>query len=153
MGEGRRRGRPLPFFVVAWLFRIATVFILIYDRTDTATLPGRLCGPFTIQRIVQWESQLVCYPDAELVGLRQRPPGSLLARVRPAGSGSSRWPRPRTPRTGRGVLPLASPNVQTTFVPASGNSSPFAPESASLKSAAVGSGHSRRQPVLSRPPS
>ena len=61
-------GVAVPFFVVAWLLRIPTVFIEVYDRVDTPTMTGRLCGPFTTRRIVQWESQLEFYPDAHLVG-------------------------------------------------------------------------------------
>ena len=61
-------GVAVPFFVMAWLLRIPTVFIEVYDRVDTPTLTGRLCGPFTTRRIVQWQSQLAFYPDARLVG-------------------------------------------------------------------------------------
>ena len=58
----------VPFFVLAWAMRIPTVFIEVYDRVDTPTLTGRLCGPFATRRIVQWQSQLEFYPDASLVG-------------------------------------------------------------------------------------
>lgn len=61
-------GVAVPFFVLAWLLRIPTVFIEVYDRVDSATMTGRLCGPFTTRRIVQWDSQLDVYPDASLVG-------------------------------------------------------------------------------------
>jgi UDP-N-acetylglucosamine:LPS N-acetylglucosamine transferase len=61
-------GVAVPFFVTAWLLRIPTVFIEVYDRVDTPTMTGRLCGPFTTRRIVQWQSQLDFYPDARLVG-------------------------------------------------------------------------------------
>ena len=61
-------GVAVPFFVTAWLLRIPTVFIEVYDRVDTPTMTGRLCGPFTTRRIVQWPSQLEFYPDAHLVG-------------------------------------------------------------------------------------
>ncbi|QIG44388.1 UDP-N-acetylglucosamine--LPS N-acetylglucosamine transferase [Nocardioides anomalus] len=61
-------GVAVPFFVAAWLMRIPTVFIEVYDRVDTPTMTGRLCGPFTTRRIVQWQSQLAFYPDASLVG-------------------------------------------------------------------------------------
>jgi UDP-N-acetylglucosamine:LPS N-acetylglucosamine transferase len=61
-------GVAVPFFVGAWLLRIPTVFIEVYDRVDTPTMTGRLCGPFTTRRIVQWPSQLAFYPDAHLVG-------------------------------------------------------------------------------------
>jgi UDP-N-acetylglucosamine:LPS N-acetylglucosamine transferase len=61
-------GVAVPFFAVAWMLRIPTVFIEVYDRVDSPTLTGRLCGPFTTRRIVQWKSQLAFYPDARLVG-------------------------------------------------------------------------------------
>ena len=61
-------GVAVPFFVAAWFLRIPTVFIEVYDRVDTPTMTGRLCGPFTTRRIVQWQSQLEFYPDAHLVG-------------------------------------------------------------------------------------
>jgi UDP-N-acetylglucosamine:LPS N-acetylglucosamine transferase len=61
-------GVAVPFFVGAWLLGIPTVFIEVYDRVDTPTMTGRLCGPFTTLRMVQWQSQLDFYPDARLVG-------------------------------------------------------------------------------------
>lgn len=61
-------GVAVPFFFGAWLLGIPTVFIEVYDRVDTPTVTGRLCGPFTTRRIVQWPSQLDFYPDARLVG-------------------------------------------------------------------------------------
>ena len=61
-------GVAVPFFVLARALRIPTVFIEVYDRVDTPTMTGRLCGPFTTRRIVQWEDQLAFYPDARLVG-------------------------------------------------------------------------------------
>lgn len=61
-------GVAVPFFVIAWLMRIPTVFIEVYDRVDTPTMTGRLCGPFTTRRIVQWDQQLDFYPNAQMVG-------------------------------------------------------------------------------------
>lgn len=61
-------GVAVPFFVIAWLMRIPTVFVEVYDRVDTPTLTGRLCGPFTTRRVVQWDTQLDVYPDAVVVG-------------------------------------------------------------------------------------
>jgi UDP-N-acetylglucosamine:LPS N-acetylglucosamine transferase len=61
-------GVAVPFFVGAWVLGIPTVFIEVYDRVDTPTMTGRLCGPFTTRRMVQWASQLDFYPDARLVG-------------------------------------------------------------------------------------
>ena len=48
--------------------RVPTVFIEVYDRVDSPTMTGRLCGPFTTRRIAQWQQQLDFYPDAHLVG-------------------------------------------------------------------------------------
>ena len=61
-------GVAVPFFVAARAMGIPTVFIEVYDRVDSPTLTGRLCGPFTTRRIVQWDQQLDFYPDAHLVG-------------------------------------------------------------------------------------
>jgi UDP-N-acetylglucosamine:LPS N-acetylglucosamine transferase len=61
-------GVAVPFFIAAWALRIPTVFIEVYDRFDTPTMTGRLCGPFTTRRIAQWPDQLAFYPDAHLVG-------------------------------------------------------------------------------------
>ena len=61
-------GSRCPSSSAAWLLRIPTVFIEVYDRVDTPTMTGRLCGPFTTRRLVQWQSQLDFYPDARLVG-------------------------------------------------------------------------------------
>lgn len=57
-----------PFFVLARLRRIPTVYIEVYDRLDSATLTGRLCRPFTSLFLVQWEEQRSLYRDAYIVG-------------------------------------------------------------------------------------
>ena len=61
-------GVALPFFVVARLLRIKTVYVEVYDRIDSATLIGRLCRPFSSLFLVQWEEQKRFYPRAELIG-------------------------------------------------------------------------------------
>lgn len=61
-------GVALPFVVLAWLRRIPTVYIEVYDRIDSATLTGRLCRPFLSAMLVQWEEQLRHYPNATVVG-------------------------------------------------------------------------------------
>lgn len=61
-------GVALPFFVVAKLLRIPTVYIEVYDRIDSRTLSGRLCRPFSDLFLVQWPEQLELYPGAILVG-------------------------------------------------------------------------------------
>jgi UDP-N-acetylglucosamine:LPS N-acetylglucosamine transferase len=57
-----------PFFLVARILGIPTVFIEVYDRIDTRTLTGRLCRPISTLCCVQWEEQLTLYPGAELIG-------------------------------------------------------------------------------------
>lgn len=61
-------GVAVPFFILGRAFGIPTVYIEVYDRVTSATLTGRLCRPFTSLFLVQWESQLVLYRDAVLLG-------------------------------------------------------------------------------------
>jgi hypothetical protein len=61
-------GVAFPFFVVAKLHRVKTVYVEVYDRIDSRTLTGRLCYPFTDLFCVQWEEQRALYPKAELIG-------------------------------------------------------------------------------------
>ncbi|BCJ71476.1 UDP-N-acetylglucosamine--LPS N-acetylglucosamine transferase [Catellatospora sp. IY07-71] len=61
-------GVALPFFVVARLLRIPTVYVEVYDRLETRTLTARLCRPFTSRMLVQFEEQLRLYKGATLVG-------------------------------------------------------------------------------------
>lgn len=58
----------LPFFVVARLHGIPTVYIEVYDRVDSRTLTGTLCRPFTTRFLVQSERQLDLYPDSTMLG-------------------------------------------------------------------------------------
>ena len=58
----------VPFFLVARLLGVATVYLEVYDRLDTATLTARLCRPFTDRVLVQWDEQLALYPDAQVIG-------------------------------------------------------------------------------------
>ncbi|MDX6651910.1 MAG: hypothetical protein QOJ38_691 [Solirubrobacterales bacterium] len=62
-------GVALPFFVIARLRRIPTVYIEIYDRiNEYPTLTGRLCYPFTTLFLLQWEEQRRFYPRGVLIG-------------------------------------------------------------------------------------
>ncbi|WP_444961237.1 UDP-N-acetylglucosamine--LPS N-acetylglucosamine transferase [Nocardiopsis sp. M1B1] len=61
-------GVALPFFALAWLLRIPTVYIEVYDRLDTPTLTARLCRPFTRLFLAQWEEQRAFMPTAITVG-------------------------------------------------------------------------------------
>ncbi|RCV56030.1 glycosyltransferase family protein [Marinitenerispora sediminis] len=61
-------GVALPFFAVAWLLRVPTVYIEVYDRIDAPTLTARLCRPFTRLFLAQWEEQRDFMPTAITVG-------------------------------------------------------------------------------------
>ena len=57
-----------PFFVVARLLRIKTVYVEVYDRIDVSTLTGRLCYPLASRFLLQWEAQKRFYSRGEVIG-------------------------------------------------------------------------------------
>jgi UDP-N-acetylglucosamine:LPS N-acetylglucosamine transferase len=61
-------GIAVPFFYLAKIMGIRTVYIEVYDRIQTATLTGRLCRPVTDLFLVQWEEQRRLYPTATVIG-------------------------------------------------------------------------------------
>jgi len=61
-------GVAFPFFIVARVMRVPTVYLEVYDRIDSPTLTGKLCRPFTSLFVVQWEEQRRFYPDARVIG-------------------------------------------------------------------------------------
>ncbi len=61
-------GIAVPFFLLARIKRIRTVYLEVYDRIDSTTLTGRLCRPFTDLFLVQWERQRALYPGSVVVG-------------------------------------------------------------------------------------
>ena len=61
-------GVAFPFFVVARLLRIKTVYLEVYDRIDSPTLTGKLCRPLSNLFLVQWEEQKRFYPGATVIG-------------------------------------------------------------------------------------
>lgn len=61
-------GVAVPFFAVARLLGVRTVFLEVYDRIDTPTLSARLCRPFTQLLVLQWEEQRRIYPHGTVVG-------------------------------------------------------------------------------------
>jgi UDP-N-acetylglucosamine:LPS N-acetylglucosamine transferase len=61
-------GVAVPFFLVAKILGIRTVYVEVYDRIDSRTLTGRLCAPLADGFCVQWEEQRARYPRAELIG-------------------------------------------------------------------------------------
>jgi beta-1,4-N-acetylglucosaminyltransferase len=61
-------GVAFPFFVVARVLGIKTVYVEVYDRIDSPTLTGRLCRPLSSLFLVQWEEQRRFYPKAQVIG-------------------------------------------------------------------------------------
>jgi UDP-N-acetylglucosamine:LPS N-acetylglucosamine transferase len=61
-------GVAVPFFFLARLRRIKTVYVEVYDRIDMPTLTGRLCYPLTDLFLLQWEEQQRFYPKGRLIG-------------------------------------------------------------------------------------
>ncbi|MDH2443054.1 UDP-N-acetylglucosamine--LPS N-acetylglucosamine transferase [Amnibacterium sp. CER49] len=61
-------GVSLPFFVVARLLRIHTVYLEVFDRIDSPTLTGRLSYPISDAMCGQWPQQRAIYPEALVIG-------------------------------------------------------------------------------------
>jgi UDP-N-acetylglucosamine:LPS N-acetylglucosamine transferase len=61
-------GVALPFFVVARLLGMTTVYVEVYDRIDNRALTARLCRPLSSLFCVQWDEQLDLYPGATVIG-------------------------------------------------------------------------------------
>ena len=57
-----------PYFLVAKLLRIPTVYVEVYDRISTRTLTGRLCHPISDLFLVQWPEQVPLYRDSVNIG-------------------------------------------------------------------------------------
>lgn len=61
-------GVAVPFFLVARLKRIPTIYIEPFERLDFRSLTGRICYPFASLFLVQSEEQLKLYPKGVVVG-------------------------------------------------------------------------------------
>ena len=61
-------GVALPFFVLARVLGIPTVYVEVFDRIDSPTLTGRLCRPFTTRFCVQWPEQQALYRGSTVIG-------------------------------------------------------------------------------------
>jgi UDP-N-acetylglucosamine:LPS N-acetylglucosamine transferase len=61
-------GVAFPFFLLARVFGIKTVYVEVYDRIDVPTLTGRLCYPLASRFLLQWEAQKRFYPGGEVIG-------------------------------------------------------------------------------------
>lgn len=58
----------IPFFTVARILGIKTVYIEVYDRIDSRTVSGRICRPLSSAFLVQWEEQQKMYPGSLVIG-------------------------------------------------------------------------------------
>ena len=61
-------GVAFPFFIVARLLRVRTVYLEVYDRIWSPTLTGRLCYPLTDLFLLQWPEQARNYPRGTVIG-------------------------------------------------------------------------------------
>jgi beta-1,4-N-acetylglucosaminyltransferase len=61
-------GVAVPFFVLARLLAIRTVYLEVYDRIDLPTMTGRLCTPFADAFLLQWARQRRTYPQGVVIG-------------------------------------------------------------------------------------
>ena len=61
-------GVALPFFAVAKLLGVPTVYLEVYDRIDSATMTGKLCRPLASMFCVQWPEQQELYAGSNLTG-------------------------------------------------------------------------------------
>ncbi len=61
-------GVAIPFFYVATLLGIPTLYVEVYDRIDVPTLTGRIVYPVTDIFALQWEEQREHYPRGVVVG-------------------------------------------------------------------------------------
>lgn len=61
-------GVAFPFFLVARLLRIPTVYVEAYERIRSPSLTGRLCYPFSSLFVLQWEEQRRFFPKGQVVG-------------------------------------------------------------------------------------
>jgi UDP-N-acetylglucosamine:LPS N-acetylglucosamine transferase len=61
-------GVAFPFFVVACVLRVRTVYLEVYDRITRPTMTGRLCYPLASLFLLQWPEQAVSYPRGQVIG-------------------------------------------------------------------------------------
>ncbi len=61
-------GVALPFFLMARVLGVRTVFIEVYDRIDSRSLTGRLCRPLSDLFLLQWERQRELYGSGTVIG-------------------------------------------------------------------------------------
>lgn len=58
----------IPFFYLAKVFHIKTIYIEVYDRINIPSLTGRIVYPVTDRFILQWEEQKEFYKKGINIG-------------------------------------------------------------------------------------
>jgi len=58
----------VPFFALARLSGVPSIYIEVYDRVSSRTLTGRICHPLATKFLVQWEQQQAMYPRSVIIG-------------------------------------------------------------------------------------
>ncbi|HEX4431597.1 MAG TPA: PssD/Cps14F family polysaccharide biosynthesis glycosyltransferase [Frankiaceae bacterium] len=61
-------GVAVPFFFLARVMGIPTIYVEVIDRVSSRTLTGRLCRPMSSAFCVQWREQAALYPGSVVVG-------------------------------------------------------------------------------------
>lgn len=61
-------GVAVPFFVVAKLLGLTTVYVEVFDRTDSRPLASRLCYPLSDLFLLQSPDQQQLYPRGRVIG-------------------------------------------------------------------------------------
>jgi UDP-N-acetylglucosamine:LPS N-acetylglucosamine transferase len=61
-------GVAVPFFLIARVLGIPTIYVEVIDRVSSRTLTGRLCRPMSSAFCVQWREQADLYPGSVVVG-------------------------------------------------------------------------------------
>jgi Oligosaccharide biosynthesis protein Alg14 like len=61
-------GVAVPFFLVARLMGVSTVYVEVVDRIDLPTLTGRLCYPISDLFLLQWPEQRRFYRKGRVIG-------------------------------------------------------------------------------------
>ena len=61
-------GLAVPFFVVARLRGVKSVYLEVFDRVSSRTVTGRICEPLASLFLVQWPEQQALYKRAVVVG-------------------------------------------------------------------------------------
>lgn len=61
-------GVAYPFFIVARILGIPTVYLEVYDRIARSTVTGKLCYPISDLFLLQWPEQSESYPGGEVIG-------------------------------------------------------------------------------------